>query len=141
MGESAPDKLIVMLVEDNNTDILVITQVLRDLRLETQLQVVTDGEAALEVWDAIDCDAERQCPALVLLDLNLPRVSGIQVLKHIRESRRCANIPVVIVTSSDSAKDMAAIRELKATAYFQKPADLAEYMDLGRIIEGVLPGG
>ena len=106
-----------------------------------QLQIASDGDHALKFWDNIDADPEAACPALVLLDLNLPRVSGLEILSRIRKCRRCAEVPVVIVTSSDSPHDLAAVSALNIAGYFQKPSDLAEYMGLKRIILQALPGG
>ena len=128
-----------MLIEDNCTDVYVITQVLKELGLDQYLQVVSDGAAALRLWDSIQEDPQKPAPRLVLLDLNLPKASGIDVLRCIRNGRRCASVPVVVVTSSGSPEDIAAAGELNASAYFQKPADLSEYMALGEIVSAILP--
>src|ERR1700681_1472010 len=93
----------VMLIEDNPTDIFVITQVLKKYGLEQGLQVATDGAAALELWQELgtshgEANRERRCPALVLLDLNIPKVTGREVLSQIRRSSHCAAVPVVVVS-------------------------------------------
>ena len=74
------------------------------------------------------------------LDLNLPKVTGEEVLEHLQESTRCARIPVIVITSSDSAKDRAMAQRLGAAKYFRKPSDLGEFMCLGALIKGVLSG-
>jgi DNA-binding response OmpR family regulator len=73
-------------------------------------------------------------PHLVLLDLNLPRRSGDQILQHLRHSDRCKDIPVVVVTSSDSPRDKAEMSRLGATRYFRKPSRLDEFMRLGPLV-------
>jgi CheY-like chemotaxis protein len=129
-----------LLVEDNPTDAFVIKGVLKECGLEYQLHVAADGETALAFLRDLEGDARAACPALVLLDLNLPKISGLQVLSLIRKGQRCNKMPVVIVTSSDSAIDRAATRALGATAYFRKPSDLDGFSELCNVIRRVLGG-
>jgi len=142
MATSNHHPVPVLLIEDNPTDIFVITQVLKEFGLEAGLQVATDGATGLDLWQASHaspCGAD--CPGIVLLDLNIPKVSGREVLARIRSSPRCGDVPVVIVTSSNSPEDLAAIGALNASAYFRKPTDLSAFMELGNIIARLLPGG
>ncbi len=125
-------------MEDNDPDVLLVDEVLRQSGFAYQLHVSTDGAQALAFLDRMEADVECADVAVVLLDLNLPKVSGLQVLEQIRKSRRCAAVPVVILTSSDSPSDMAALHRLRATAYFKKPADVAAYMQLSGVILKVL---
>ena len=134
----------VLLVEDNPTDIFVITQILKQYALDEGLQVATDGAKALELWELmetcdLDASTEESCPGIVLLDLNIPKISGREILARIRSSDRFASVPVVVVTSSDSPDDLATIHALKASAYFRKPTDLFAFMELGTIIARLLP--
>lgn len=85
-----------------------------------------------------DTDPAFDCPDLVLLDLNLPRATGSRVLTRIRQSRRCEATPIIIITSSDSPLDRENSANLGATDYFQKPGDLAGFMQLGRIVRDAL---
>jgi CheY-like chemotaxis protein len=128
----------VLLVEDNPTDVFVVRGVLKECGIECRLQVAADGETALAFLRSLEADAGAVCPALVLLDLNLPKISGIEVLALIRKSRRCSEVPVVIVTSSNSASDLAATRELGATGYFRKPSDLESFLELGTLVRKAL---
>jgi CheY-like chemotaxis protein len=134
----------VLLIEDNPTDVFVITQVLKQSGLEEGLQVASDGAQAMDLWQSIQAQNEANhnaheiCPTLVLLDLNIPKVSGREILAHIRSSPHCGSVPVVVVTSSDSPEDLAAIRALNASAYFRKPIDLSDFMELGRLIAQTL---
>jgi two-component system, response regulator len=74
----------------------------------------------------------------VLLDLNLPRISGLEVLRRLRSSGRCRETPVIVVTSSSAAEDRLATQRLGINAYFEKPADLASYRELAEVIRKVL---
>ena len=78
------------------------------------------------------------CPALVLLDLNLPKVAGIEVLRHLRNSTPCSRTPVIVVTSSTAEADRTAVERLGADAYFQKPTSLTAYMELTQLIRRFL---
>lgn len=118
----------------------VITEVLKALQLDSDLQVASDGESVLKLWDTIEAEPEAPCPGLILLDLNLPRISGLEVLRRVRNGRRGRDVPVVVVTSSDSVDDVEAVGALNVSAYFRKPADLQAYLDLGGVIRSVLSG-
>jgi CheY-like chemotaxis protein len=97
-----------------------------------------DGEKAVDFIDEIDRDAGELCPHLLLLDLNLPKKSGAQVLQHVKQSRRLRNVPVVVLTSSDSPRDKDQAAQLGATRYFRKPSRLAEFMKLGELVRDLL---
>jgi CheY-like chemotaxis protein len=128
----------VWLVEDSATDAFVIGEVLRHCRIPFDLTVMTDGDAALVLLKRAEEGTLSPLPDLVLLDLNLPKVPGIQVLAALRQSNSCAAVPVVVVTSSDSASDMKAIGELGVTSYFRKPHSLDAFMSLSEVIKGAL---
>lgn len=119
------------MVDDNQTDVLIIEEVLKNCGCALEIRVVTDGEAALRAL-------EQSRPALILLDLNLPRLSGLEVLAEIRRRESLATVPVVIVTSSNSAGDVRAAQQLAAAAYFRKPANLTEFMTLADIVRTIL---
>ncbi len=131
--------MTVLLVEDNELDVYVIRQVLDRCGLSARLRVVRDGAEAVSYLQEIARDEQALCPALVLLDLNLPKISGIEVLKYIRTGSRCQQTSVVVVSSSDSVSDREAVKRLGAKAYFPKPADLDSYMALDRIVMNLLP--
>jgi chemotaxis family two-component system response regulator Rcp1 len=101
-------------------------------------QMVTDGEQAIEVIQTIDKDDNVPCPRLVILDLNLPKKNGLEVLEHLRRSRRCANLPVIVVTSSDSRQDREQTVRPGATRYFRKPSDYEQFLKLGEVLKQVL---
>jgi CheY-like chemotaxis protein len=128
----------ILLAEDNDSDIFLIRCALDRYLGPHQLLLAKDGEEALEVLERANEDASAPCPDFVLLDLNLPRLSGIQILKRLRTIPRCALAPVIISTSSDSPRDKAEAFRLGANGYFQKPTDLAGYMKLGAMIQALL---
>ena len=130
--------LTVLLVEDNSTDLFVIKEVLAQCRVNARLQIARDGQAALSYLQAVANDSRLPCPGLALLDLNLPGIAGIEVLKAIRNGPRCERIPVIVVTSSDSNADREVARQLGADAYFRKPTSLDAYFDLPDVIRRVL---
>lgn len=131
--------ITILLAEDNPGDVFLVRRALEKHDLHVKLVVVEDGQAALRFLDQVD-NAENGdlCPDLVLLDLNLPRATGSRVLMRIRQSPRCTAIPIIIVTSSDSPLDREVAAQLGATGYFQKPGDLAGFMQLGRIVRNAL---
>jgi DNA-binding response OmpR family regulator len=101
--------------------------------------VLTDGEVALKFLDRIDV-YEEPCPSLVILDLNLPRRSGAEVLKRIRDSLRCNRVPVLILTSSENQRDREEVARLGASRYVVKPFHLDEFVQLGSLFRQLLQG-
>jgi CheY-like chemotaxis protein len=128
----------ILLVEDTEPDVFLVREALRQAGLEFDLKVFDDGEKAVEFIEALDRDNGQTCPHLVLLDLNLPKRTGEQVLERMRQSPRCGELPVIIVTSSDSPKDKARTSRLGATEYFRKPSRLDEFMKLGPLVRDLL---
>jgi CheY-like chemotaxis protein len=130
--------MAVWLVEDSATDAFVIGEVLRTCRVPFDVTLLTDGDAALCRLERLETGELAERPSLILLDLNLPKVHGIQVLAALRKSKSCGDVPVIVVTSSDSADDMKAIMELGVTSYFRKPHSLDAFMSLSDVIVGAL---
>ena len=82
--------------------------------------------------------ASFPCPDLVLLDINLPKKPGGEVLRHMRDCRRCEKTPVIVVSTSDSVQDREDMSRLGANGYFRKPSQYAQFMKLGELIKEVL---
>ncbi len=128
----------IILVEDAEPDVLLVREALEQSGLEFELRVFDDGEQGVDFVEALDRDANVARPHLFLLDLNLPKKTGGQILERVRRSPRCGSIPVVILTSSDSLRDKAQAAELNATGYFRKPSRLDEFMKLGPYVRDLL---
>ena len=129
----------ILLAEDNDGDVFLVRRALEKRGLPHELVLAHNGEEALIWLDRhLGGGNDGPPPDLILLDLNLPRVDGGQLLSHIRKSDSFSRTPVIVLTSSDSPKDRQMALELGANLYFRKPTDLASFMDLGRIIEETL---
>jgi CheY-like chemotaxis protein len=129
----------ILLAEDNDGDVFLVRRALEKRGLSHELVVAHNGEDALAWLDGhAGAENKDSVPDLILLDLNLPRIDGAQLLSHIRKSNSFSLTPVIVLTSSDSPKDRQMALELGANLYFRKPTDLASFMDLGRIVEETL---
>ena|SRR5579871_598333 len=126
--------LNILAAEDNRADVILFREALQHHHIEHQLHVVSDGQAALRFIREMGTSPDMPCPDLMFLDLNLPKVDGPTVLQEFRKHPECAHTPVIVVTSSDAAKDRAKVAEYRVTRYFRKPSDFDEFMDLGRIV-------
>ena len=131
----------IVLVEDAEPDVFLVREALESCGLEFELEVLDDGEKGMEFLDRLDRSEAAPRPHLILLDLNLPKRSGGQVLERVRQSPSCGQVPVVILTSSNSPKDKDQSIQLGATEYFRKPSSLDEFMRLGPLVRGLLKGG
>jgi CheY-like chemotaxis protein len=129
--------ITILLAEDNPGDVFLVRRALEKHGLSVDLVVVEEGQAALRYMDSVDA-GEAAAPSLALLDLNLPRANGNRILRRVRQSARAGSIPIIIVTSSDSPLDRDAAAKLGATGYFQKPGDLAGFMQLGQVVRDAL---
>ena len=129
----------ILVAEDNDGDVFLIRRALDRYIGRYQLLLAKDGEAALKILDLATEDQSAPCPDFAVLDLNLPRCSGITVLERMRLNPRCARAPVIIFTSSDSPKDKADALRLGADRYFLKPTDLEGFMKLGQLVREILP--
>ena len=134
---SAPARLNLLLAEDNLPDALLIREVIRTEGLPIDIHVAPDGQVAIDFIEKSDADPDAPCPHFLLLDLNLPKRDGFEVLQRLRESDKCKRIPVMIITSSDSAGDRRQAAELGA-AYFRKPPSYQEFMKLGPVMRKLL---
>jgi CheY-like chemotaxis protein len=106
--------------------------------VSAELQELDDGEKAIRCLEKIEADPEASCPDLILLDINMPRYTGGEILRRLRASPRCGNSLVLVVTSSDSDTDRNAMSALGANGYFRKPSNFDEFMKLGQIVKELL---
>lgn len=126
----------MVLIEDNKTDVFLVQEAIQAHNLHVSLQVIEDGERAIRFVENLDRESGSSVPRLFLLDLNLPKRGGCEVLARIRQSPKCKEVPVVIVTSSDLERTQTA--ELGATGYFRKPAGYQAYLAIGGVIRSLL---
>ena len=127
---------LILLAEDNRADVFVVRKSLQDHGIPHDLVIVADGEQAFRFIESVEAGAAR--PSLVLLDLNLPRRTGQEVLERLRSSPACSRIPTIILTSSDAPADRALSAELGANTYFRKPFELEEFLHLGELVKQIL---
>lgn len=130
----------ILVIEDSETDLFLIRDAIEAAEVNANVHVVTDGHEAIQFFDAVETDQNTRCPALVLLDMNLPKRSGNEVLRHLRQSTRCSTARVIIVSSSDGPRDRASVADLAVAGYFRKPSDYAGFMKLGPLVKAVLQG-
>jgi CheY-like chemotaxis protein len=129
---------LIVLAEDNQTDVFLVKESIAAHGLDVKLHVIDNGELAIGFIAQIDSDPDTTCPSLFLLDLNLPRIGGLDVLATIRQSKRCAKSPVLIMTSSDAEKDRAESTARGATGYFRKPSGYEAFLGLGNVIRHLI---
>ena len=124
----------ILLVEDNPGDVFLAKEALKESKMYSHLTVVHDGQAAMDyLTQKNHPDAVR--PDLILLDLNLPRKTGYEVLEEIKNDSRLSRIPVVILTSSEEETDIVRTYSLHANAYITKPVDLNQFIKIVNSIE------
>ena len=128
----------IVLVEDAEPDVFLVQEALVRAGLGSELEVLDDGEKAVDFIDRLEQDPAMPRPHLVLLDLNLPKKNGAEVLERMRQSPACGDVLVVILTSSESPADKERAAQLKATEYFKKPSRLDEFMKLGPLVRDLL---
>ena len=123
----------VLLVEDNPTDVELTLRALKEKGIRNEFVVARDGAEALDYLFATGAYAHRDMrhtPPLVLLDLRLPKVDGIEVLQRIKSDQRTKQIPVVVLTSSGQEPDIAKCYELGVNSYIVKPVDFDKFADM-----------
>ncbi len=128
----------ILLVEDSDGDVFLVRRALEKHGLKHDLIVARDGEEALRLLDQAEKGPAADVPQMVLLDLNLPKVGGSQILSHIRRTQALAGTPVIVLTSSDSLADRDSVLALGANVYFRKSTDLQSFMELGQVVKHLL---
>ena len=136
MADDAQTRVVdVLLVEDDPGDVLMTREAFEHHKLRNQLHVVNDGEQALQFLHRTGKYASAPRPGLILLDLNLPRRDGLEVLAELKGDPGLRVIPVVILTTSQADEDVLRSYALHANAYVSKPVDFERFMDVIRQID------
>ncbi|MBL8165063.1 MAG: response regulator [Anaerolineae bacterium] len=128
---------VILLVEDNPDDELLTIRALKQNRLANDIIVAHDGVEALDYLFGTGNYAGRDLsimPQLILLDLKLPKINGLEVLRRIRENERMTALPIVVLTSSDEEKDLIESYQLHANSYVRKPVDFTQFLEAIRQI-------
>jgi len=132
---SKPDGVEILLVEDNPSDAELTLHALRKHNLANRIQHARDGEEALDFIFCRGVFSARRAetgPRLILLDLKLPKVDGLEVLRRLRADDRTQSIPVVVLTSSKEEQDLAQSYRIGVNSYIRKPVDFEQFMEAVR---------
>jgi len=127
----------ILLIEDNPADVLLVEEALKEYQVTAEFIVLGDGEKAIRFIEEFDA-ASAPYPKLVILDLNLPKRNGKDVLRHIRQSAKWDRIPVVILTSSNTPADRAEAARLGANQYIRKPPQLEDFLNIGAVLKHLI---
>ncbi len=125
----------IWLAEDNPADVYLIREALKQHGVACQVRIASNGK---DVLDLLVPGATAQPPDLIILDLNLPRHDGIEILQAVRSTEGVAGVPVVVLTSSDSPRDRRIATELGATRYLRKPSNLDHFLEMGATFKELL---
>jgi CheY-like chemotaxis protein len=125
--------LRVFLAEDNQADVYLVEMALQEHGLRFTLTATLDGEEAIRRVSTFD---HANCPDIALLDQNLPRISGEQVMEVIRKHQHCKTIPIVIMSSAEGRREREMAKKFGAT-FFRKAANLNDFLELGALVKGL----
>ncbi len=134
-GEAFGDPIEILLVEDNPGDIRLTREALRDGKIYNNLYVARDGVEAMAFLHKTGQYAQSPRPDLILLDLNLPRKDGHEVLAEVKSDENLRRIPVVILTTSQAEEDIIKTYDLHVNCYITKPVDLDQFVKIVKSIE------
>jgi two-component system, response regulator len=126
---------VILLVEDNSDDVEITLRAFRKSNVLSEIVVVRDGVEALDYMFAAGTYAGRNTnpqPDVILLDLKLPKVGGLEVLRRLRGEERTRRVPVVVLTSSNEEKDIQSSYDLGANSFVRKPVDFTQFMEVAR---------
>ncbi len=126
----------VLLVEDNVDDVELTLEALKDSKVRMDVHVVSDGIAAMKFLRQQEEYLHKPRPDLILLDLNLPLMDGREVLKAVRDDPDLTDLPVVVLTTSQSEEDVCKAYQLHANCYISKPVDFRQFSEIVKQIEG-----
>jgi len=125
------DQMPILLVEDDDVDVMTMRRALKDLRVTNPLYVAGDGEAGV----ALLRDVAKPRPCVILLDLNMPRMNGIEFLRLVKADQKLRSIPVIVLTTSREESDRVETFQLSVAGYMIKPADYLQFVEVVRTID------
>lgn len=133
--ETIGEPIEVLLVEDNPADVRLTQEAFKEAKIRNRLSVVTDGAEVLDLLHRRGAHEEASRPDLILLDLNLPKKDGREVLQEIKNDAHLKRIPVVVLTVSGAEEDILRSYDLHANCYIMKPVDLNQFLSVVRSID------
>jgi two-component system, chemotaxis family, response regulator Rcp1 len=131
-------KAHILVIEDNPADVVLLRFALESAGVDCALTVLDDGGEALEFIERKESVTGMEVPDLVVLDLNLPKTDGIEILEAMRNTVAFADIPVAVLSSSSSPRERARMEGFRVARYMTKPPDLEEFMQIGLIVRDLL---
>ena len=130
----------ILVIEDNSSDVFLLDRALKKQDLQFELVHLVDGCQALAFIRRQGVYTGAAVPHLILMDLNLSRYTGEDILREIRAARHLAGVPVCAWSSSQSRRDQSALKDLGIACFITKPSGLDQFMKIGKIIKNLLPG-
>jgi two-component system, chemotaxis family, response regulator Rcp1 len=137
-GRADGAKTQILVIEDNPADVEILRYALDNAKVDCELIIIADGGEALAFFERSGKSPHDGAPDLAILDLNLPRYDGIELLEAMRANSAFDAVPVAVLSSSSSPRDRAKIEAFGITRYITKPPDLEEYMRIGKIVKQIL---
>lgn len=132
----------ILVIEDNASDVQLFRLALDEAGLDCELMVIRDGAEAVQWVESMRQSPDGHAlPHMAVVDLNLPKYDGFEVLAMMRATETLTSMPVMVLSSSVSPRDIARVQTFSNTRYVPKPVDLDEYSELGRKIRAMLNGG
>lgn len=125
----------ILLVEDNEGDIILTLEAFKELKVKSRIDVVKDGVEAVEFLKKEGVYSSSAMPHLILLDINMPKLNGFEVLEFIKKDEKLKKIPVVMLTTSSSQSDISQCYERFANCFITKPLDFGKFLDVVKAIE------
>lgn len=129
------NKIHILLVEDNDGDILLITEAFEESNFDLKLTILKDGQESIDFLNKKEKYKDSMAPDLVILDVNLPKLNGHQVLAYIKNNEKLKHIPVIMFTTSSSENDIRLANQNNANCYITKPVEVEDYLKVIRSME------
>jgi CheY-like chemotaxis protein len=135
MAQLMQDKPTILIIEDNPADVRLLREALRESSIHPTLYILGDGSAAVRFLDEIKQENSQNLPHLILLDLNLPQLSGFDILRHIKDDDILKQTPVIVLSSSKNPDDIAKAYALRANCYLTKPVNFEPFFEIVKALE------
>jgi len=126
--------MYIHLVEDNQADILLAKELLEEIDKKIKVSVSEDGEQAIDYFESLVFEGKNELPDLVLMDVNIPKRTGLEVLEYVKATPKLRQVPVVMLSSSNSESDIKTAYRKNCNAYFVKPSDSTEILELLKVV-------